>query len=139
MQGNNSIITRLEEQISWYDKNSLDSQRYFKIYKIIEIIAAALIPFAAGFSAPAFLTGGLGVSVVVIEGIQQLNQFHHNWIIYRSTCEALKHEKYLYFGNAGPYCKAEDKTSLLADRVESLVSQEHAKWIFSRTEASKCS
>ncbi len=131
----NPTVIRLEGQIDWYDTKSLENQRRFKIYKFIEIVTAALIPFAAGFSAPAFLTGGLGVIIVVIEGIQQLNQFQQNWIIYRSTCEALKHEKYLYLGNAGPYFnKAEDKISLLAERIESLVSKEHAKWIFSRSE-----
>ena len=134
MQEDNPIVVRLEEQIGWYDKKSIDNQRSFKICKIIELIAAALIPFAAGFSFPPFVTGGLGLLIVIIEGLQQLNQFHHNWIIYRSTCEALKHEKYLYLGNAGPYCKVEDKIALLAERVESLVSQEHAKWIFARTE-----
>ena len=134
MVTDNPTIVRLEEQINWYDAKSLENQRHFKICKFIEIVVAAVIPFAAGFSAPAFLTGGLGVIIVVIEGIQQLNQFQQNWIIYRSTCEALKHEKYLYFGNAGPYFKAEDKIPLLAERVESLVSKEHAKWIFGRPE-----
>ena len=37
--------------------------------------------------------GALGVLVVVFEGAQQLNQFHHNWVTYRGTCEALRHEK----------------------------------------------
>lgn len=134
METDNPTITRLEDQINWYDTKSLKNQQYFKICKIIEIVTAALIPFSAGFSAPAILTGGLGVIIVVVEGIQQLGQFQNNWIIYRSTCEALKHEKYLYLGNAGPYYKTEDKIALLAERVESLVSKEHAKWIFSRTE-----
>lgn len=134
MQTDNPTVERLESQISWYDSKSLQNQEAYKWCKIIEIFTAAIIPFAAGYSAPALLTGGLGVVIVVIEGIQQVYQFHNNWIIYRSTCEALKHEKYLYLGLAGPYCKAENKIALLAERVESLVSKEHAKWIFSRTE-----
>ncbi len=138
MSENNPTLTRLDEQIDWYDKKSMANQKYFKRCKIIEMISAASIPFTAGFSAPALLTASLGLLIVIIEGLQQLNQFHNNWITYRSTCEALRHEKYLYLGNAGPYCKAEGRVSLLAERVESLVSQEHAKWIFGRTETSKC-
>jgi len=68
------------------------NQRRFKWTKVAEIVAAAIIPFAAGFAASAFLTGGLGVFIVVLEGLQSLNQSQHNWITYRSTCEELKHE-----------------------------------------------
>jgi len=42
--------------------------------------------------------------------------------------EALKHEKFLYLAAAGPYATATNAHTLLAERVESLVSQEHAKW-----------
>jgi DNA modification methylase len=55
------------------------------------------------------------------------DQYHANWISYRSS-EALKHEKYLYLGKAGPYAAAKDPHGLLAERIESLVSLEHAKW-----------
>jgi len=70
----------------------------------------------------------LGAAIAIIEGIQQVNQYQSNWISYRSTCEALRHEKYLYLGKAGPYAGAADAHALLAERVESLVSQGHAKW-----------
>ncbi|MDF2738882.1 MAG: hypothetical protein K0S88_248 [Actinomycetia bacterium] len=46
---------------------------------------------------------------------------------YRSTAEALKHECYLYLAKAGLYV-GEDRQSQLAERLEGLVSQEHAKW-----------
>ena len=51
-----------------------------------------------------------------------------SWITYRSTCESLKHEKYVYLGKAGPYAGSADAHAVLADRIEALVSQEHAKW-----------
>ena len=65
--------------------------------------------------------------VVVLEGAQQLYQWQSNWILYRSTAEALKHERALYLAEAGPY-RDEDRHRVLAERVEGLVSQEHAKW-----------
>jgi len=49
--------------------------------------------------------------------------------MYRSTCEYLKHGKYLFLASAGPYRNAENPATLLAERIETLVSQEHAKWI----------
>jgi hypothetical protein len=115
----------------------MNSQRWFKTLKCIVIIGAALIPFMAGVKAPPWLTGGLGVLIAVVEGIQQLNQYYANWIAYRSTCEALKHEKFLYLGHAGPYAAAQDPHSLLAERIESQVSQEHARWASGREDAAK--
>jgi Protein of unknown function (DUF4231) len=63
-----------------------------------------------------------------------MNQYHSKWITYRSTAEALKHEKYLFLATAGPYAASENPHSLLAQRVESLASQEHAKWAASGQE-----
>jgi Protein of unknown function (DUF4231) len=82
----------------------------------------------AGINLSQWIVGGLGVLIAVIEGLQQLNQYHANWIAYRSTSEALKHEKFLFLATAGPYAAAIDPRVLLAERIESLVSQEHAKW-----------
>jgi len=129
MHAINPHIERLEHQISWYNKKSIFNQTWFRLLKIVEIIFAALIPFASGFRWPATLIALLGVFIVIIEGVQSLFQFHHNWITYRSTCEYLKHEKYLFLALAGPYRDAEKPTALLAERIETLVSQEHAKWI----------
>jgi hypothetical protein len=133
MPDSDPIITRLEDQIAWYDHQSTRCQRIFKRIKIVEIVAAALIPFLAALGSKDFpwspwLIGGLGVTITVFEGLLQLGQYQQNWLTYRSTCESLKHEKYLYLGKAGPYANAPDSHALLAERVESLVSQEHAKW-----------
>jgi hypothetical protein len=124
------IMERLEDQIAWYDRKSTTNQRYFKRIKTVEIAAAAVIPFLAAFSFPRvmWVTGGLGVLITVLEGMLQLNQYQQNWIAYRSTCESLKHEKYIYLGKASPYAAAADPHALLAERIESVVSQEHAKW-----------
>ena len=131
-----TTMARLEDQIDWYDRRSGTSQRRYKALKITVIVIAALIPLLSGLPLASVLTGGLpiwvlgalGAAIAIIEGIQQVKQYHSNWISYRSTCEALKHEKFLYLGKAGPYAGAADPHALLAERVESLVSQEHAKW-----------
>jgi hypothetical protein len=124
------IIERLEDQINWYDRKSRSNMRWYKRLKISEIASAAVIPFLAASSIPhaVFATGILGVLVTLFEGTLQLNQYHENWIRYRSTCESLKHEKYIYLATAGPYPNVEKPRALLAERVESLISQEHAKW-----------
>ena len=86
------------------------------------------IPFVTGQHAPAALTGFLGVIVVVLDSLQSIYQFQSNWIIYRSTAEALKHEKYLWCAKAGHYLNAENPEALLAERIGALISTENAKW-----------
>ena len=136
MTAGNPTLERLEDQIGWYDRKSIENQQWFKRLKIAAIVAAAVIPFAA-VGAPTFFTGALGVSIVVLEGLQSLNQYQQNWITYRSTCEELKHEKYLWLAKAGPYVNTDSADTLLAERVESLISREHAKWVSTREQAEK--
>jgi len=131
------VKARLEDQIAWYDAKSQRNQRRFKELKVCQIVTAAAIPVAAAASAPVWLLGGGGALIVILEGLQQLQQYQQNWTTYRSTCERLKHEKFLFFGRAGPYAAATNPESLLAERVEGLVSQEHAAWVSHREEASK--
>ncbi len=122
---------RLEEQLRWYDDKSMAAQRAYKRVKLAQLTVGAAVPVVALASVPAILTASLAAVVVVLEGIQQLQQWQTNWVLYRSTAEALKHERFLYLAAAGPYADA-DRERVLAERVEGLVSQEHAKWTESR-------
>jgi Protein of unknown function (DUF4231) len=127
---------RLEDQIGWYDRKSGDNQRWYKRLKLLELAVAASLPVVAGIHSPVWVTGALAAAVVVLEGVQHLYQLQEHWITYRSTAEALKHERYLYLAKAGPYT-GEDRRSQLAERIEGLVSQEHAKWTASHQPASE--
>ncbi|HEY6362612.1 MAG TPA: DUF4231 domain-containing protein [Vicinamibacterales bacterium] len=128
--GGDHVMERLEDQIGWYDRKSALNQQRFKQLKTVVIVAAALIPVLTAFEmlAVRWITGGLGALITVLEGTLHLNQYQRNWIAYRSTCESLKHEKYLFLARAAHYTTANDPRTLLAERIESLVSQEHAKW-----------
>jgi hypothetical protein len=135
--GDDVTLDRLQDQIEWYDWKSSYNQKAFKVLKICTIAAAAIIPFISTLYANSIVTAALGVLIVVLEGLQQLNQYHANWISYRSTCESLKHEKFLYLAKAGIYGAANDAHALLAERIESLVSQEHAKWASGQEQSQK--
>lgn len=127
-------LARLDDQIGYYDGQAVMSRRLFQWLKLTEILAAALIPIVAGFGAPAGYAAGLGGGIVVLEGVQQLKQYQQNWINYRSTCEALKHEKFVYLAGAGPYRHARNAAALLAERIEGLISQETSKWELAQEE-----
>ena len=132
------IIERLEDQISYYDAKSSRCQKSYKGIKLVEIISAALIPFLAALhvadthdyvkAAFAIATALLGVLITILEGVLQLQQYQQIWVTYRATCEALKHEKYTHIAKAGVYASAADPRALLAERIETIGSQENTKW-----------
>ena len=120
---------RLLDQQRWYDDKSGRNKRSYLRFKTAQIVVAAAIPTVAAAGASAAVAGALGAVVVVLEGLQQLFQFHQNWLTYRATAEALKHEQHLFLAEAGPYAQeASRRIATLAERVEGLVSQEHASW-----------
>jgi Protein of unknown function (DUF4231) len=124
---------RLNDQLAWYDKRSGTNQRRYKGIKTTQLVLAGAIPivsFLEVYWVP-FATAVLGGSVAILEGLEQLGQFHNNWTSYRTTAEQLKHEKYLFLSASGPYrdLAVPDALRLLAERVEERISTEHAKWV----------
>ncbi len=129
------IEKRLQDQIDWYDNKSLGNQKKFKRLRIAEIVAAALIPFLSGLALnlPGFsstgtaIVGVLGMTVTIIASILNLGRHQEHWIEYRTTCESLKKEKFLFQTSVEPY-NGEDAFRLLVQRVETLVSKENTNW-----------
>jgi hypothetical protein len=127
-------IERLNTQIDWYDKRSGSNKNWYKSFKTLTLVAATTIPVLTTSAMPHAnqLAASLGVLITLLEAVQQLNQYQANWIAYRATAESLKHEKYLFLGAAGIYAKSAKPPTLLAERVELLVSEENAKWLTSQ-------
>jgi hypothetical protein len=123
--------SRLDDQIAWYDRKSLANQAAYKRLRLVEIIAAAMIPLLAGYvdraEAIGMLIGALGLIVAVLAGIMGLFRFQESWGEYRTVAEALKQEKYLYLARAAPYDGEAPFESLVA-RVEGLLSSETEGW-----------
>jgi hypothetical protein len=133
-------LARLDDQARWYGRKSKRAQRLYKSFKVIEIVAAALIPFLTGrnFGHQDGVIGGLGVLITILEGILQLNQYQQIWTTYRATSEALTHEKYLFLALAGPYAaEGVNPPVLLAERVEAIMSQENTKWVSLQEQSGK--
>jgi hypothetical protein len=128
------LTLRVEDQINWYDRRSLWNQRWFKRLRVVEIVAAALIPFLTAFPAVPgpwdvkYVIGGLGVLITVVAGILALFQFQERWTEYRATAESLKRERYLFLTRAEPYT-AGDVFSTFVRRTEGLLSKENTSWV----------
>ncbi len=120
---------RLENQIKWYSSKSSLCQHRYKTLRLIEIIAAAFIPLLSGMDVlnGRWIIGSLGMLIAISAATGSLFKYHENWIQYRATSEALKHEKYLYLGRTSPY-DGDDCFKILVQRVEALISKENSTW-----------
>jgi len=130
------IKTRLDDQIKWYNKKSKCNQIWYKIIRIIEITLAGSIPliigikpFSENLQNP--ILAIIGFVLVTMAGIIGLYDFQENWIKYRTTCESLKHNKYLFLSKAEPY-NIDTSYQLLVSNVESLISMENSNWSLSK-------
>lgn len=134
MTADEYVKDRLEDQIGWYDRKSLSAQRNFKYVRVAEITCAAVIPLLAGYAdsthpSIGVTIGVLGAVVAILAGLLGLYQFEHHWVEYRTTCESLKKEKYLFLTASEPYDQeADERFALLVQRVETLVSKENTNW-----------
>ncbi len=131
MDQENYIADRLEKQIEWYDNKSQYNQRWYKSLRITEIVCAAIIPFLAGMSDSIaygqVVIGALGMIIAICAGLSGLNKHQENWLTYRTTCETLRHEKYLFLTSCKPYDR-DGALNSLVERIESLISKENSQW-----------
>jgi hypothetical protein len=141
-----SLWERLEAQIAWYDRKASANQRAYKWSKVAIIVLAISLPVLAEYGhigeferAPAFLVGLAAGAILLLEGLQHLNKWQENWILYRSTCEGLRHEQHLFHEKAGPYAglKPEAANRVLAERTGALAMAEHSKWVHDRADKTK--
>lgn len=122
---------RLEHQINWYSNKSSNCQFRFKALRLIEIVAAAIIPFLSGMGEKVphgpWIIGILGALIAIATALSSLFKYHENWIQYRATSEALKHEKFMFLTHVTPY-DGEEAFRVLVQRTESLISKENSTW-----------
>jgi hypothetical protein len=81
----------------------------------------------------AFITGAMGATLLVLEGIQQTMQFQARWTKFRATHNMLQRERNLYESEAGPYRgKFEGEQTplkLFAERSDSILASENSDWM----------
>lgn len=125
---------RLQSQIEWYDRKASANQRSYKVSKMAIIACAVVIPIIAEYSPLA-----VGISagfILLLEGLQHVNKWQENWILYRSTCEGLRNEQHLFSEKAGPYASLTPEVAqrVLAERTGALFLAEHSKWVHAHVE-----
>jgi len=110
----------------------MQNQKWFKRLQVASILAPATIPFLSGYITETTVllkacVGLLGLTVAAITAVLGIYRFQENWLEFRTTCESLKHEKYLFLTKSEPYDESEP-FQLLVERVEGLISKENTAW-----------
>jgi hypothetical protein len=118
----------LTVQFGWYEKAATVSRLAYQILKMTALAAGAAVTVLAAISAPAALTASVAGAIVVMEGAQQMFQFHQNWISYRDTAEALRRQAFLYVSDAGPFDDPATRRGRLAAILNDVTMKESATW-----------
>jgi len=125
---------RLEEQLDWHSKKARTNKLRFRISVIIIMILSAIIPLINLIETldvqTRIISSLLSAVILIVTGITQLEKYQENWIIYRTTQELLKKEKYFYKNGVAEYADLDEnsKRRLLVQRVETLISSETNKY-----------
>lgn len=127
---------RLQDQIDWYAKKSRSYKNSYYRLRVIEIFAAALIPFASGLIIAlsdtyklygTIFVGILGLIVTITSSMISLKRYQENWVEYRKTSESLLREKFLFETQVEPY-NGENRFNLIVQTAEMLMTKENTTW-----------
>jgi hypothetical protein len=134
---------RLENQRKYHSKRSGESQKRYRLYRIIIIILSAIVTLVSGWMEQyawlAYVSGACGAFIAIFEGMLGLYDYQNNWVESRTASEGLKRERFLFETGAGPYEGLPEKESfhLLVKRTEDLLGGEVKKWAEDEADAGK--
>lgn len=127
----NYLNDRVENQIHYYEGKSALNKQYYLFFKITQLTAATLLPFFSVFlsdySWMKYVIAFLGSIVTILEGVLATGKYHEKWIIYRSTGETLRQEKFLYMMQAGNYT-GPDAVQQFVNKIEFMLGKENVGW-----------
>ena len=115
-------------QFRWYDRSATRNRRTYQVLKFVTLGAGAAVTLLAALSAPAAITAGVGAVIVLIEGTQQIGQFHFNWINYRATAETMRQHGFLYAAGTAPYNDPSTRRERLAQFMRKTIVTESGNW-----------
>ncbi|MGD0632184.1 MAG: DUF4231 domain-containing protein [Terracidiphilus sp.] len=128
-------MKHIDQITDWYDGAANRYRIGYISVKIFQLFVTASIPVVslAFRSQPGglegLITGTLAAVLLVAEGIQQTLQLLPRWTKYRFAHSALRRERLLFEGTAGPYAQVAAPIALFTERINSIISEENAAWL----------
>jgi|GEM_PF-4780991 len=125
----------LKKRFNWYSGQATLSRWGYLACRVTESLLAACITVSGALRFSSWIPAVMGAAILVVEGLQQLLQFHTNYLSYRKTAEALRNEAWLFAAGAGPYVNAGGRGQLLAERITQMSLDENAAWVKAMSQA----
>jgi len=132
--GEEYMKERLWNRIFSFHKKGVNNRRSYHSSQAIIIIAGALITITNVLEIGSYeiriVSSILGGIVIVFTSMQQLFKFQENWILFRTTEEALRREYHLYITKAGEYAdlpESELKPTIV-EKVEALLLSQYSSF-----------
>jgi hypothetical protein len=133
----NYIVSRLLNQINWYDKKSRRNRAGYMAVMIFSVAMSALIPVIT--LAPTVSSGmdllvyrliitAFGWSVTAVSSISAFCRFKELWIQYRTQCELLKSTLYKFFLECSEFKNSPKPQSLLVELCEGYMMKQTGVW-----------
>lgn len=128
------IENRVIEQINWYNSKSIHNQSIYKRLSIISIIMSGSIPvftLVSDFNwIIKLIIAIISSGVTIISTINSLFNYKEIWGEYRTNCEILKSNLYLYFARQGEFEGFEDEQAFnrLVGICEKQIMEEFIGW-----------
>jgi len=127
------IERRLDDQIDWFNQKSAYNQKLYKRLKKTETACTivlpviGIIPFADyGWNKIGLVV--LGAIATYIRCWSNIETYYELWTKYRTACELLKKEKFLYQTHTGIYREEDARDSVLVEQVERILAAENSQW-----------
>ena len=132
MEKEEYLKDRVDNQILWYSDKSKLNKTWYQALKTSEIVLAAITPFIVALvnndtDFLKYFAGAMSITIAILAGLLTAFKFHEKWIQYRSTCENLNHEKYLFETNSSIYA-TNSSFNVFVERIEFIISKENSDW-----------
>lgn len=131
------IKERLEQYQGWYDRKAVRVKALYMRMRTASVVTGAIVPVLVNvqFAYVRVIATALSVLVVVLVSLESVYHFREQWKNYRSTEQALGHEKIYFSTRTGTYSGIGDDEAfrLLVERVESSIAAENASTLNTMT------
>lgn len=143
MSVNGYLDERLAQYQGWYDRKAVKMKALHLRLRTMSVIGGAIVPVLVNVSVPYVnvLTTMLSLMVVVLVSLESVYHFREQWKNYRSTEQALGHERVYFITRCGSYEGLHEAEAfrLLVERVESMIAAENASTLSTMTLADQVS
>jgi len=133
------MTDRVDHQLKYYENAANKAKKTHVRMQTSIIVLGLLVPVVINLPSEwgplgdvqALIKAAVTVLSLTLAMLTGLANFRKNgdlWLTFRRTEELLKHEKYLFLTDSGPYYNNEKAANDFVETIESIISAEHNKF-----------